>query len=560
MPAHPLRLAGFFLTTVLLIWGGPTGCSAPDATATAVPAAQASPGPVCRIGPDGGPPEAGQPVAERGIGGTGKPSNAVALVQTADRGIGGTGIVGVVTGFASICVDGIEVPYDRSAAVDIDGVAGDTSQLRVGDVVAIRTLNGSAPAQARSIAVRIEATGRIESLSATTGVLRVAGQAVLVAAGIPGADRFTLGDWVAVSGLRRPDGVIMATRLDAAPVNVLSVRGRVDRYGGAPHLGALVLPAGAAKPGAWVHVTGGYDAGTPHAASVSADTLCPTPYLCFAGTLDRILVEAYVRSEGAHVRMDGMLLPAQGAAVEAGVNGAAIVSLERRPDGTYAALDVRSAIPAPKATFYMPPPMPEPVSEALPRPSRAAALAERASGAGHGMSESVSSIASLSAEPADLDAGSAAAVTQANPPMVWAPADVSVPVPAITQQAGAASVPGAGVSGGDAVSAQQISGAQAADPGQTLAPPAQTQGSPLPASDGTGTGPGGANVPISSNLPAQGRGAYPPSGLSQQTILTTGALTGPPATGGHPVIPIGSAPLPPSSPGAAPVHRLIPAQ
>jgi hypothetical protein len=119
---------------------------------------------VCQIGPDGGPliahsaptgsklvglnPAGLKPtqskqaataqhgldqtiLAERGIGGTGTPPGNPEL---ADRGIGGTGIVGVITGFASVCVDGLEIAYDRSAAVDIDGAAGTPAALRVGQI------------------------------------------------------------------------------------------------------------------------------------------------------------------------------------------------------------------------------------------------------------------------------------------------------------------------------------------------------------------------------------------------------------------------------------------
>jgi hypothetical protein len=68
---------------------------------------------MCQIGPDDGPA-----VADRGIGGTGIDDNAI---QTADRGIGGTGIVGVITGFSSVCVDGLEVSYGSTTTVSMAG-------------------------------------------------------------------------------------------------------------------------------------------------------------------------------------------------------------------------------------------------------------------------------------------------------------------------------------------------------------------------------------------------------------------------------------------------------
>ncbi len=88
-------------------------------------AEEALPG-LCRIGPDDGPPladrgiggtgaAAGPALADRGIGGTGAPA------FLADRGIGGTGIVAVITGFASICLGGIEVALEPGVPVLLEG-------------------------------------------------------------------------------------------------------------------------------------------------------------------------------------------------------------------------------------------------------------------------------------------------------------------------------------------------------------------------------------------------------------------------------------------------------
>ena len=52
-----------------------------------------------------------------GVGGTGAVAGRPGLGGTgiSEGGIGGTGIVGVITGFASICVNGVEVHFDASA-------------------------------------------------------------------------------------------------------------------------------------------------------------------------------------------------------------------------------------------------------------------------------------------------------------------------------------------------------------------------------------------------------------------------------------------------------------
>ena len=133
------------------------------------------PGVACRASQDGSPL-----VAERGIGGTGAP----ARTQIADRGIGGTGIVGVVTGFASICVDGLEVRFDKSVPVSINGAAATTGQLRVGQLVVINAgdppIGPESLRQARMISVRYEVSGPIEAVDVHAGALIVAGQRVTV--------------------------------------------------------------------------------------------------------------------------------------------------------------------------------------------------------------------------------------------------------------------------------------------------------------------------------------------------------------------------------------------
>ena len=71
-----------------------------------------------------------------GIGGTG---------ITAEGGIGGTGapaatelgIIGVIDGFGSICVNGVEVDYDASTPVSSNNAAVGTSALPGGVAVEV---------------------------------------------------------------------------------------------------------------------------------------------------------------------------------------------------------------------------------------------------------------------------------------------------------------------------------------------------------------------------------------------------------------------------------------
>jgi hypothetical protein len=293
-----------------------------------------------RVGPDGGPL-----LVDRGIGGTGAPADAA--LQVAERGIGGTGIVGVVTGFGSVFVNGMEVGYDASAPVDIDGSASSAAALRVGQLVAIQAEGPASAPYARTISVRSAVAGRIEALELGSGMLTIGGQTVSVPEGTWGANRFGLGDWVKVSGLRRADGTIVASRLDAAPVGVLVARGKVVRDGDVARVGNLVLSgsmAAAVKDGQFVVVSGNYVAGKGRVGTIASDTLLPNPGDYFGAAASHLIVQAFVQVNNGSVSMNGVKVSA-GPVVsgEASHDGIAVVSLERGADGSYSAVELRYA-------------------------------------------------------------------------------------------------------------------------------------------------------------------------------------------------------------------------
>ena len=130
----------------------------------------------CRSDPAGAPVA----IADRGIGGTGAPPST----QLADRGIGGTGIVGVITGFASVCLGGVEVALGQDAPIEAGRkVPQHPAILRAGQVAAVEAGGGPTALAARRITVRHEVIGpveRVETDGAGHRVLTVAGQRVLV--------------------------------------------------------------------------------------------------------------------------------------------------------------------------------------------------------------------------------------------------------------------------------------------------------------------------------------------------------------------------------------------
>lgn len=145
----------------------------------------------------------------KGMGGTG--------AKFADRGIGGTGITGDigvygrVTGFGSICVNGMEIEYTTKTPVENNGRNASIQALRVGQVVAVRAYNKNGEFRARKITVDKAVSGRVGRVNAKRGEMIVGKQKVIA----DGKGRAVMkllkpGDYVSVSGMKRADGVIIA--------------------------------------------------------------------------------------------------------------------------------------------------------------------------------------------------------------------------------------------------------------------------------------------------------------------------------------------------------------
>lgn len=152
-----------------------------------------------------------------GMGGTGQVAQS--------PGLGGTGIVGVVTGFSSICVNGEKVEYDPGTPVERDGTAVPQSALSVGQVVALQASGqGGTRLQASRIAMLDAAVGPLSAVDAASGRFELMGQAgtALEAGDLAGLKP---GNWVRVSGHRLVSGEIRASRVAATEPGVAQVTG-----------------------------------------------------------------------------------------------------------------------------------------------------------------------------------------------------------------------------------------------------------------------------------------------------------------------------------------------
>lgn len=223
---------------------------------------------------------------DQGLGGTG-------ITGGQDQGMGGTGIVGVIQRFGSIFVNGERVSYAADVPVRIDGEAASAKALKIGQLARVLAQrDGKGTLTTRSIDIVSEVTGPIEAIR--PGELTVLGQTVVS----PGQESWRkIGTHVAVFGLRRSDGVIVASLVDPRQTTVSRVSGVVVRDRNGLALGGLHL-AGVdpALIGRRIQAEGRMAQGVLQVTRIRPDDLQD-----FARA-SRLLVEGYVRRVGSELQ------------------------------------------------------------------------------------------------------------------------------------------------------------------------------------------------------------------------------------------------------------------
>lgn len=230
---------------------------------------------------------------DRGIGGTGL---APTSGSGEDRGIGGTGFVGTIQRFGSIIVNDARITYPAHVAVRIDGKARRASDLRIGHVVHAVAVPESDRLTTRTIIVESEVVGPILSLAENT--IEVMGQTVWIGT-IARAPWWRKGVRVAVSGLRRADGLIVASLIERRPAGPARVSGILERdEDGYWIAGLKLVAADETLLGQRVTVTGRLTRGGLRPSSFR---LAETSY--GGRSVDRLSLESYVRAEGDVLRL-----------------------------------------------------------------------------------------------------------------------------------------------------------------------------------------------------------------------------------------------------------------
>ena len=225
-----------------------------------------------------------------------------------DRGIGGTGVIGTIRQFGSIVVNDLRIAYPPNVAVIIDGIAKSSAAMRIGHVVEVVAQGHRDRLSTRRIVITSEVIGPVETVSAT--MITVLGQTVLVDAPLPQRPLHP-GDVVAVSGLRRLDGTIVASLIERRRGARRQIVGLLQAGSdGVPRIERLVVRG--AQPsflGQRVLLTGRLVAGV---FEVTGGRLALA--LLLDSELDYVSMEAYGERRGGGVVFGSGLLIAEGSA------------------------------------------------------------------------------------------------------------------------------------------------------------------------------------------------------------------------------------------------------
>ncbi|TAL27737.1 MAG: hypothetical protein EPN97_16725 [Alphaproteobacteria bacterium] len=171
---------------------------------------------------------------DRGVGGTGiDVANGKGIGGTGVRFEGGIAVHGRITGFGSICVDGLEIKFSNATPVQDGARKMSAADLKVGQVVSVVAAPAGEGLMARSIAVDTLVTGKLISIDAAHRTLNVAGQKVTVTNLEKVANSLTPGHSISVSGFKTGRNGIVATFINRQPH--ASAAHASPALGAAPH-------------------------------------------------------------------------------------------------------------------------------------------------------------------------------------------------------------------------------------------------------------------------------------------------------------------------------------
>lgn len=273
---------------------------------------------------------------DQGIGGTGfslRPAD-----EDGDRGIGGTGVIGTIRKFGSIIVNDLRIAYPTDATVRIDGRPASVADLKLGQVVRVAATRGSdGGLSTNAIDITSEVVGPVERV--TPKLMTVLAQTVSTA-DLKGAQPWAVGEHVAVSGLRRNDGTIVASLIEPSDGASTRVAGPVVQApDGALRIGGLKLTGMSGTLIGQRAIVEGHADGAGLAVTRSTDEAALLPK-----NVRTISVEAYVERHGTDLRL-GSGLPIDrlsSSDLPAGRSTRAVLTAAVSTDGRLSAETIRS--------------------------------------------------------------------------------------------------------------------------------------------------------------------------------------------------------------------------
>lgn len=272
---------------------------------------------------------------DQGIGGTGTASRGD------DQGLTGTGYLGTILGFGSIIINGQEVELSDKAVVQIDGAAGTIADLKIGQVIAARTKEALSGEYIQSIDVLHVVIGQVKNFDTVSGRGMILGQSIDFNSRVD-QQNIANGDWVAVSGLRAPNGLIVASRVDASQGEEFLVRGTTAQIRKA--LAALDLKSRDVPSGSFLVLSGSMEAGLAQIQPVQNLSL-----KSFFRGAKNMLIETYVSADShgndrlpATIMGEKLLLKNGAFGSSSGTGGRLVIEGTRRDGG----MVVRRSSPA----------------------------------------------------------------------------------------------------------------------------------------------------------------------------------------------------------------------
>ncbi len=222
-------------------------------------------------------------------------------------------VIGVVTGFGSIFVNGVRYSTDV-AEIEIDGQPGTDTDLRLGQVVTIDAELAGTTTGALSVHYESNAIGPAAAIDMASGMLTVLGQEVVVTTEtwwggslvIDELAGVAAGDLLRVSGLRDASDRIIATRIEpvsaGSTFKLLGIARDVDVVARTLYIGGQLVDYSAAG------LVSGFPAGGPRSGDllrISAGNLGASGEL-LADTLEWVPILPATES-GEQAEIDGII-------------------------------------------------------------------------------------------------------------------------------------------------------------------------------------------------------------------------------------------------------------